>query len=50
MKMRIGGVGNYGLTQQLFHGHKMSGAGAGGTSFTLREMVKAKTVTLKHIY
>ena len=46
----VGGNGNYRLTQQPFNGHKMSGFGTEGTMFTLHEMVKIKTITLKDVF
>ncbi|MBO5317665.1 MAG: aldehyde dehydrogenase [Oscillospiraceae bacterium] len=46
----VGGNGNYRLTQQPFNGHKMSGFGTEGTMYTLHEMVKIKTITLKNMF
>ena len=46
----VGGNGNYRLTQQPFNGHKMSGFGSEGTMYTLHEMVKVKTITLKNVF
>ena len=46
----VGGNGNYRLTQQPFNGHKMSGVGSEGTMYTLHEMVKIKTITLKNVF
>ena len=46
----VGANGNYRLTQQPFNGHKLSGHGSEGTMYTLHEMVKVKTITLKNVF
>lgn len=45
----VGVNGNYRLSQQPFGGHKQSGMGTEGAMFSIKEMMKIKTVVLKDV-